>query len=461
MKIKNILGKVKTRRTKTSSLPLNPLKGTFVTNVERMIFGSLAPFWGLGVKRMKSSTIAFLFTIVLIVSSCTSNQDKGSANKNARIKALIVNGQMNASHDDKESTPILKNILEVTGIFNVEVATTPAKGGDMTTFKPQFSDYDVVVIDYDGDEWPDETKTGFVDYVQKGGGVVIVHSSDNAFPNWPEYNEMIGLGGWNGRNENAGSYVYWEKGEIVRNDTVGSAGHHGEQVPVVVETRDLEHPIMKGLPTSWMHAPDELYGNLRGPGKNMDILATAFSNTKTGGTGKNEPVLITISYGEGRIFHTVLGHINGNGPHEQMQCAGFITTLQRGAEWAATGEVLQEVPVEFPNFTGYTIWKNYKPLSLEELVSEIKKYKLGESEENLTALSLRIRKSDQKPETLAKYENVMIEILESNATDDAKNYICRELGLWGTEKCVPALEKLKSDKNCGEMAQFALTQMGK
>jgi len=55
----------------------------------------------------------------------------------------------------------------------------------------------------------------------------------------------------------------------------------------------------------------------------------------------------------------------------------------------------------------------------------------------------------------------MIEILESNATDDAKKYICRELGLWGTEKSVPALEKLKSDKNCGEMAEYALAQMGK
>ena len=400
---------------------------------------------------------ALLFTIGFI--SCNSNSKSDSANKNARIKALIVNGQMNASHNDKKSTPIIEKILEVTGVFNVEIETTPAKGIDMSTFKPKFSDYDVVVIDYDGDEWPEETKTSFVDYMKKGGGLVVVHSSDNAFPNWKEFNEMIGLGGWNGRNEKDGPYVFWKKGEIVRNDTIGSAGHHGEQVPVLVETRNFEHPIMKGLPTSWVHAPDELYGNLRGPGLNMDILATAFSDTKTGGTGKNEPVLFTIKYGEGRIFHTVLGHVNGNGPFEQFQCAGFIVTLQRGAEWAATGEVLQEIPAEFPNFSGYTIWPNYKPLSLEELVNEIKKYKLGDSEENLTALTLRIKKSDQKPETLDKYEKVMIEILESNATDDAKNYICRELGLCGTEKCVPALEKLKSNKNCGEMAEYALAQI--
>jgi type 1 glutamine amidotransferase len=410
-------------------------------------------------KILRSLGLAITMCAILLFSSCSSDKKSGSNVKNARIKALIVNGQMNASHDFNQSSPIIKKILEVTGIFNVETATTPAKGSDMSAFKPKFSDYDLIILDYDGDEWPEETKTNFVDFVKNGGGVVVFHSSDNAFPDWKEYNEIIGLGGWNGRNEKHGPYVYWEKGEIVRNDTIGSGGHHGEQTPVLVEARNPEHPVLKGLPTSWVHAQDELYGNLRGPALNMEILATAFSDPKTNGTGKHEPVLFTIRYGEGRVFHTVFGHVKGNGPHVSMRCAGFIVTLQRGAEWAATGEVLQEVPAEFPNYTGFTLWENYQPLSLEELVNEIKKYKLGDSEENLTALSLRIRKSDQKPETLDKYEKIMIEILESNATDDAKQYICRELGLWGTSKSVPVLEKLKSNKNCAEMAEYALAQI--
>jgi len=397
--------------------------------------------------------------IVLSISSCNPKNEGDSVNKNARLKALIINGQMNASHDFSQTTPALKKILEVSGVFKVDVATTPGKGEDMSTFQPKFSDYDVIVLDYDGDEWSPETKTAFVDYIKNGGGMVTVHSSDNAFPNWKEYNEMIGLGGWNGRDEKSGPYVYWEKGEIVRKDTIGGGGHHGQQVPVIVETRDPEHPIMKGLPTSWMHAPDELYGNLRGPGLNMDILATAYSDKKTNGTGKNEPALFTIRYGEGRIFHTVFGHVNGKGPHEQVQCAGFIVTLQRGAEWAATGEVLQTVPPEFPNMTGYVIWEDYQPLPMDELVNRMKKYELGESEEYLTAFTLRLRKSDQSPETLKKFEDIMIDILNSNATDDAKKYICRELCLWGTEKCVPALEKLKDNKNCSEMADYALAQI--
>ncbi len=405
------------------------------------------------------SGIVFFFVLTWLFAACNSPKNSESKIENARIQALIINGQMNNSHDYRESSPIIEKILESTGIFNVEIATSPSKGRDMSNFKPVFSNYDVVVIDYDGDEWSEETKTNFVNYVKNGGGVVIVHSSNNAFPEWKEYNEIIGLGGWNGRTEKHGPYVYWENGEFVRKDTTGSTGHHGKQVPVLIETRNLEHPIMKGLPTSWMHAPDELYGNLRGPAKNIDILSTAYSDTTTNGTGKNEPVLFTIRYGEGRIFHTVLGHIKGSRLHHQMKCAGFITTLQRGAEWAATGDVLQVVPPEFPNYTGFIIWENYQPLSLEELVKEIKKYELGDTEEFLTALSLRIKKSDQSPETLKMYENVMIEILESNATNDAKNYICRELCLWGTIKCIPALEKLKENKNCSEMADYALAQI--
>ena len=92
-----------------------------------------------------------------------------------------------------------------------------------------------------------------------------------------------------------------------------------------------------------MHAEDELYDRLRGPAENLTVLATAYSDPSTRGTGKHEPILMTVQYGRGRVFHTTLGH------HTlAMQCAGFITTLQRGAEWAATGKVTQAVPEDFP-----------------------------------------------------------------------------------------------------------------
>ena len=50
------------------------------------------------------------------------------ANPKSVLKSLIVDGQNN--HAWQETTPVLKKLLEQTGLFTVEVATSPPKGGD-------------------------------------------------------------------------------------------------------------------------------------------------------------------------------------------------------------------------------------------------------------------------------------------------------------------------------------------
>ena len=85
-----------------------------------------------------------------------------------------------------------------------------------------------------------------------------------------------------------------------------------------------------------MHAQDELYDSLRGPAENMKILATAYSPKSK----RHEPMMMTIHYGDGLIFHTPMGHQNG----KSLQCLGFITTINRAAEWLSTGKVTQAIP---------------------------------------------------------------------------------------------------------------------
>lgn len=276
------------------------------------------------------------------VFSASVSSAADDASRAPKIRVLIVDGQNN--HDWKSTTPILKHIFEESGRFTVDVATSPAQGEDMSGFRPKFAEYDVVVSNYNGEPWPDATQRDFESFVAGGGGFVSVHAADNAFPKWPAYNRMIGLGGWGDRTEKDGPYVYIGKdGKLVRDASVGSGGNHGTQHEFQVRTRDADHPIMRGLPEVWLHAKDELYERLRGPAEDMQVLATAFAAPEQGGSGHHEPLLMAIEYGNGRVFHTALGHADYS-----MNCVGFVTTLLRGTEWAATGEVTIPVPEDFP-----------------------------------------------------------------------------------------------------------------
>lgn len=272
---------------------------------------------------------------------------------------MLLTGQSSQYHNWEISSPILARILEDAGLFDVDRVVSPPRGGDLSSFNPAFADYDVVVMDYEGDDWPEATQRAFEDYMRSGGGLVTFHATDNAFPHWAAFNEMIGIGGWGlkpdgsvgERDMSDGVKVRWRDGHTVLDDSPGGYNHPPKH-DFSIETRASDHPIMRGLPDRWMHPNDEIYSQLRGPAQNLEVLATAYADRGRfeNASGEHEPMLMTIRYGEGRIFHTTLGHV---GRHESEPIAalndvGFITTLQRGTEWAATGRVTQPVPDDFP-----------------------------------------------------------------------------------------------------------------
>jgi len=286
-----------------------------------------------------------------------------------KLKALIVDGQNNHEVWPK-STIMMKHYLEGTGLFEVEVARTRylwkaereaaflplARAGVSEllkepkpdpAFKPDFKRYAVVISNFGwkAADWPEETRRALERYMAEGGGLAVVHAADNSWPTWPEFNKMIGLGGWGNRSAKDGPYVYYDKaGQVVRDASPGPCGKHGPQNEFVVTIRNREHPITKGLPDFWMHSKDECYSLLRGPAENMDILATACDTPELKAAGRNEPILMALSYHKGRVFHTTLGHDDYS-----FEGVGFITTFLRGTEWAATGKVTQAVPADFPS----------------------------------------------------------------------------------------------------------------
>jgi len=407
---------------------------------------------------MKKSIFTFCILLalagaVLLIPSC-----KQSGVSNAPNKALIITGQNN--HTWEGSTPVLKTILENSGLFSVDIAQSPAAKADMTGYKPVFSKYNLIVLDYNGDAWPAETQKAFEEYVSGGGGVVVYHAADNAFRDWKEYNKITGLGGWGNRDETDGPFIHWKDEAFVRDATTpGVGGYHGQQTAFQVTARDTVHPIMKGLPPVWMHAQDELYSQLRGPAENLTILATSWSDSAKGGSNRNEPVLMTVNYGKGRIFHTVLGHAMGDSAYPAMECVGFIFTLQRGAEWAATGQVTLPVPDDFPHFNIESKWPLFRPLTFDEILANLTNYKTGDTRYNLQDLTNYIRKNYDGGEKYAKIEAALLKFLQGQGSVDAKNYIIRELSIFGTDKALPVLEKLKKKEETKEMARLAIERI--
>jgi type 1 glutamine amidotransferase len=287
-----------------------------------------------------------------------------------KVRVLIIDGQNN--HAWAQTTPVLKTILDGAGRFTVDVATSPPslklppEPKDVTPeqkqnhkaevaklqadhkaavekFHPDLAKYQVVVSNYNGEPWGKPLNDQFEALLKEGKiGFVVVHAANNAFGGWKEYNQMIGMGwrdakyGKRLKLDDAGKEVLVEPGK-------DQGSGHRYTGPFTVTVRDADHPVTKGMPKEWMHTRDELYDNMRGPIENVHVLATAYSDAAKKGTGAHEPMIWTVRYGKGRVFHTPMGH-----DVTAMRCWGFAATLTRGTEWAATGQVTLPLPKEFP-----------------------------------------------------------------------------------------------------------------
>ncbi|MEM1353951.1 MAG: ThuA domain-containing protein [Planctomycetota bacterium] len=297
--------------------------------------------------------------------------DQGEAESpEGAIKVMIVTGQNN--HQWTHDSPALKAILDADGRFHTDIMVSPhekdaERAEKWEAFRPDFSQYDVVLVNYNSqgggrEDWPEPVKDDFVAYISGGGKAYVFHAGNNSFPGWDEYYQMVGLL-WRGRN--AGKRVYLDDaGEVVTEPAgQGRGAGHGRKYSYVVTNRAPDHPIFAGLPVKWMHNNDELYHGQRGPAENMTILATAYDEPDQRGTGKHELVIWTIPYGEGLVLTNVMGHWMGKeGP--ALDCVGFQVVLVRSIEFLATGEVTTPVPDNFPTQDAVSLNKlEFEPIA--------------------------------------------------------------------------------------------------
>ena len=199
---------------------------------------------------MKTTRRILLFACLALAA--LANQARAAD----KIRLLIIDGQNN--HNWKATTPPLTEMLTKSGLFTVDVLTSPPKGSAKAAwakFKPDFAKYGVVLSNYNGQSWPAEVNRSFERYMAGGGGLVVYHAGAAAFPGWAEWNKMIALG-W--RNNKFGDRVCLDDAgkEIRMPKGTGAGAGHGPQYAYEIVDRRPEHPIMKGMPAKWTHPKD-------------------------------------------------------------------------------------------------------------------------------------------------------------------------------------------------------------
>jgi uncharacterized protein len=300
-----------------------------------------------------------LFLFLLLATAVTAAEP-------SKPRVLIVDGINN--HDWVPTTAWLKKFLTSHG-FAVEVSTTPPKDAPAAAWdgwRPKFSDFAVVLSNFngghkaDGARWPREVEVAFETFVREGGGFVSFHAANNAFLEWPAYNEMVGLL-W--RDKSFGPSIIIDENEkiVVIPTGEGRNAGHPPRYTFQMSTLDTAHPITRGFPKKWMHPSEQLTHGQHGPeavvrGGVLTILTYAWSDS----IKEREPMDWVREYGQGRVYVTMLGHTwkNEQPDNPNLRCAGFQTLFLRGVEWAASGKVTTPIPADFPTADSVSVREN-------------------------------------------------------------------------------------------------------
>ena len=309
-------------------------------------------------KKIFFGTLFFVSAALYCYQSTTAvkrqyNEPVGSSSnamlvaQNKLLTVLIVDGFSN--HDWKQTTALTKWILEGSGLFRVSVSTIPSDSIQRSTWAPEFSNYDVVVQNTNNIQdttlrWPVRAERSLEKYVRAGGGLYILHSANNAFSHWKEYDKMIGLG-WRRATVGYALEIDANKSILRLPPGSGMGTGHGDRFNALITILN-RHPINENYPDEWQTVNTEVYYFPRGPAVNLTVLSYAFDST---GTQRMWPVEWIVKYGKGRVYNSSMGHLwRGETYPPSYRCVGYQTTVVRATEWLATGKVTYPIPPNFP-----------------------------------------------------------------------------------------------------------------
>lgn len=214
------------------------------------------------------------------------------------FKVLLITGDDVApAHDWKQMSQATREVLEKSGRFEVEVSETLAA----LDSRANLNRFDLIFLTRYTREGTlsAEAKQNLLSFVYEGKGFALSHLASASFPEWKEFQQMVGR--------------YW---------VMGKSGH-GPRSTFKVKIASNDNPVTKGLED--FHTDDELYGNLQGA-EQIDVLVTADSEWSK----QTEPLAFTRSYGKGRVFHELFGHDGA-----ALRNPPVAALIVRGTEWAA------------------------------------------------------------------------------------------------------------------------------
>ena len=290
----------------------------------------------------------------------------GVSGTGAVTKVLLIEGASN--HDWLRRIEILRSILSRDGSFQMDVSIVPQNTAspEWAAWNPNFSSYDVVLSGYSdtagGAPWPAAAKSAFAAYVHGGGGFLAFHEANQAFTNWQEYQEIIGLG-WHDAATGTAFTVNPDDSLLTYPPGTGLATGHGARANVLVSRHGLPtvHPIHAGLPNSWFAADLEVVRFPRGIdpliNQHVTILSSAVDpDPPVGQAALRHPVEWTVAYGTGRVYASTYGHIFADQVEPAgMRCAAFQETLVRALKWCAGKNPGSSVPSDFPSTSAVSL----------------------------------------------------------------------------------------------------------
>ena len=248
----------------------------------------------------RHATLAFGLTLLLTLAFTLPAT---AAEVPRKIQVLLVTGDdVQPAHNWREVSQAIREILVSSGRFDVRVCEDAGVLDSAATL----GRYDLVFLQFYNAKTPTLSSGGkenLVNFVRDGKGLAIAHLSSASFKEWDEFHKLCGR--------------YW---------VMGKSGH-GPRGEFKARIANKDHPITQGLVD--FEADDELYARLQG-----DAPITVLVEADSDWSKRTEPLVFTVEYGKGRVFHETFGH-----DAKALRNPVVQNLIRRGCEWAATGRV--------------------------------------------------------------------------------------------------------------------------